>query len=52
MVLTNYPYTDLSTLAMTQFTFVADPTRAPTAAATGITRLRFLSCLLWHNLEL
>jgi hypothetical protein len=30
-------YIDLSTLAMTQFTFVADPTSAPTAAATGIT---------------
>lgn len=30
-------YIDLSTLAMTQFTFVADPTAAITAAATGIT---------------
>lgn len=30
-------YIDLATLNMTQFTFVADPTNAPTAAATGIT---------------
>lgn len=30
-------YIDLATLDMVQFTFVADPSSAPTAAATGIT---------------
>lgn len=40
LVLNNSDYTryiDLSTLDMTQFTFVADPTSTITAAATGIT---------------